>query len=323
GHYNGIKLATGNIYPDNSQSLTINTTGTGVLTLSGNSILINAVTSATFNTSTFVLGSLEATRFNEIEVSKGLGSISRVRPSLTNNNLFLVGNGSGTVFIGTASRVTNVVGGLSVNETAIASRFNDLVIDYSTSTNLTVYPFNTNQGLNIQGNGTGNIGLSATRVQVTATTVINGPLTANSFNDLTFTRSGNSATVTISSLLTNQNITISPNGTGTTTISSNLQVGGVIKETVLDLVALQSGNNVTLTTSNIIANIITANPTIATSDVFLPAAGAATSGYRLLFRNRSTLFSINVRDTSTSFLAVISTVSNRTIVSDGFNWFVQ
>lgn len=339
GHYNGIKLNHGSIAPDTTQNLTINTTGSGVLTLSGTTVSITATSSATINTSTFISGAVEATRFNELEVSRSFGGLlTRIRPSVTNNNLFVVGNGTGIVYIGTASVVTNIVGGLSINEnltvvgTAIASRFNNLIIDNSTTTNLTVYPFTANQGINIQGNGTGNIGLSATRVNITATTVINGPLTATSFNDLAFTRSGNS--VIISSLLTNQNIAITPNGTGTTaissnlqvtgatTISSNLQVTGVIRESVLNLVALASATSATLTTNTITANIITADPQIATSDVYLPVASVS-AGYRLLFRNRSALYTINLRDTSTSFVTVVSTVSNKTIVSDGFNWFVQ
>jgi len=335
GHYNGIKLDTGSIRPYTTQNLTINTTGSGILTLQTTSIFIDATSSASISTSTFIQGAVEAVRFNEIEISNNLSPLTKITPTPTDNNLFLVGNGAGTVFIGTASIVTNIVGGLSINEDlsvvgyASANRYNDLIIDNSTVTNLTISAYNANQGLNFTASGSGNIGFNSTRVEITATTVVNGAVTANSFNDIEIARSINSATVTLSSLLQNQSIEIAPNGTGTTIVSSKLiandiiQANDFIRKSVLELSQLQVSNNITLAINDITANIITSEPMMSNSDIYLPPAGPDLAGYDLVIRNRSTLYTINVNDTSTSFVAFINTSSNIRVISDGLTWFIQ
>ena len=162
-------------------------------------------------------------------------------------------------------------------------------------------------------------------LQVQGGAGIGGRVYANGYNHLNLS-SDNESEVIISSYANNQSIRISPRGTGTIVLSSSTAIVGTIKYSVQDIPALSSTTIWTLTTSSFTGNLITMNPTVGTSDVYIPIANSSLGGYSFIFANRSTTFSVRMRAgtvSSYTSIGVITTGTSKEILCDGFRWYLM
>jgi hypothetical protein len=141
--------------------------------------------------------------------------------------------------------------------------------------------------------------------------------TETRFNDITF--SAVSTSVTVSSFNSNQSIRIIPNGTGRVEIAGQSYTTGATRKAVQILTGLGTGN-VTLTSAQIVANILTGTPLLANRTLTIPTASADVAGLELVIINRSSTFTLTVVDASAATILSAFTNGGRRIVCDGFNW---
>lgn len=105
----------------------------------------------------------------------------------------------------------------------------------------------------------------------------------------------------------------------TTSITTGAQVkAGLVKSTVSEP-DLSTGNAVILASA--LTGVISVNPP-TNRDISIPDAGSSVAGVRLLFRNRSSTYTVTVKDATGNAIVGIGATSTAEIACDGYDWFL-
>jgi hypothetical protein len=102
--------------------------------------------------------------------------------------------------------------------------------------------------------------------------------------------------------------------------SDGTQQTTAYKKTIQELSGFSIGN-VSLTSNQITASLLTGNPTAAGRNLYLPTAGIDLEGTILVIRNRSTTYTFDVWGGVVN-LATVSSPGAVQIACDGSSWFV-
>lgn len=237
GNININALGSGNIYTKTanlvvgtgSSSANINSNGAHNLVLNGNAGTANVIIEGTASNPNVNVNTGGNGSINLKTGLSGVGANIIIEGTVTNANVNIGPIGTGNVnakgnslIVGTGSAIANIYGSGSYNLTVGANS--------GSGGNIVLEGGATNDNVNVNAKGTGNINLSSGgNIIIEGNNAGNGNVNVNALgtgNIYLKTRSGSGANIVVEGTVTNANVNISPLGTGNVySKGSNLIIG--------------------------------------------------------------------------------------------------